>query len=726
MTGSWVSELVRRKIPSALITLLMVLSWSTALAPVTLAQGSATFSPPHADSVSDTDGDGYYDYLIVNVNLNVVTAGSFYVYGGLYDSAGVTYVASASSGTVTLATGPQTVELKFSGADIYKSGVSGPYRVSLSLYDANWNWLGGDTHTTGTYAYTEFQPPAVAFLPPHSDSALDTDGDGYYDYLVVNVGLNVTKAGKYNLSGSLYSGLYEYYITYAWQSVTLSAGAQTVPMYFSGSEIRRSKIDGPYYVSFYIWNEAYTFYTSGEHTTSTYSYTSFKPPAAVFSPPHSDLGSDTDLDGYYNYLSVKAKVDVTTAGRYSLSGSLYSGYDYITYAWKDDELTVGSNIVELQFDGCKISKSGVNGPYRVSLSLSDSNWNWLGWDEHTTQAYLYTQFQPPAAVLYPPHSDYGLDTDGDGLYDYLVVKVGLDVRTAKKLQVVGYMMGGYGGTPIDWEMREVDLQTGKQTVELRFDGWMLYSGCFEGSGTVVILLLDPAGEEQTWMDIMGIRVPMTGWIGVGTHTTAWYSYDKFKPTAPAIGAVVLNQPVKRLSPGEAIAIDLTERGTTVTKVSVIAKTAISAPTISIVETPEALPGVPPPPEGELIAYCTLKIENVVTENITFKLELKFLENYDVNTVTLSRLDENWVKLPTAKIGEDENYVYFSAKTTGLSAYAITAQVAAAPPAVEFPFLTLIAALAVGGVLLALAIRSLRKKPDRRVSSSARPPSRRNI
>jgi hypothetical protein len=52
---------------------------------------------------------------------------------------------------------------------------------------------------------------------------------------------------------------------------------------------------------------------------------------------------------------------------------------------------------------------------------------------------------------------------------------------------------------------------------------------------------------------------------------------------------------------------------------------------------------------------------------------------DPENVLLLKFMENWIELPTEKIDEDEDYVYFSAEVTGHSLYAVTG--VEAPPAV---------------------------------------------
>lgn len=578
-------------------------------------QATTSLSPPHSDSGSDTNGDGLYDYLEVTVRLNVATAGRYSVSGSL--SGGGSYMEnyyttaySTSYSTYTyidyawveseLSTGPQTVTLRFDGSKIRQSKVNGPYTVDLSL-QKDYEWIDSGTHTTSSYTYTQFQTAAVTLAPPHSDSGSDTDGDGYYNYLVVDVKLNVTRAGTYSVSGSLMGGTpyqpYENiypatasaygttyssyggtYIDSAWEEAELAVGTQTIRLRFNGSRIRQAGINGPYSVSIsvygphgtgagiYSWNWGTSDY--GTHTTTSYTYTQFQPPAAAFSPPHSDSRSDTDGDGYYNYLVVGAKVNVTTPGKYHVSGSLMSGGDtplvyqeneyygtastygrYIDYASADVDLGAGTQTVSLRFRGTEIRRSGTNGPYQVSLSMSDSDWNWLGSDEYTTASYSYTDFQPQPIEFSTGHSDQGVDTDGDGLYDYLAVNVKVNVRTAGTYLVTGTISPAYltyaspdyavsasesppvamsyenqpttattsvaAYTPII-AMKRATLSAGAQTIQLHFPGGLIYQFGQSGYYQMSLAIVENFG---TWSSLAS-----------DTYTTATsYSSSQFEP-----------------------------------------------------------------------------------------------------------------------------------------------------------------------------------------------------
>jgi parallel beta-helix repeat protein len=113
------------------------------------------FLPPHSDYGNDTNGNGMYDLLTVDVRVNVTSNGWYQIYGDLYNGLG--NWTDGDMKNVYLMTGLNIVSLSFSGLDIYNCGVNGPYNVNLSLYDYSSNLLDSDSYVTSSYTYDEFE-----------------------------------------------------------------------------------------------------------------------------------------------------------------------------------------------------------------------------------------------------------------------------------------------------------------------------------------------------------------------------------------------------------------------------------------------------------------------------------------------------------------------------------------------------------------------------------------
>ncbi len=241
---------------------------------------AALFNPPHFDLGDDTDvpPDGLFNYLVVWANVSVVETGNYYVQGVLFDQSGIVPISFASV-FASLTPGEETLGLLFSGQEIFSSGIDGPYLVLLLLYDGNFALVDEGNHTTRAYGYTEFQKPPASFAPPHSDSGLDTDGNGLFNYLVVDASINVTEAGMFYVDAFLHDPSYTLTI---WTSnvTTLDVGLQTVPLWFDGVRINASDVDGPYTVELTLYDN-FTFLDSDVHETAAYSHLEFEGPPTM-------------------------------------------------------------------------------------------------------------------------------------------------------------------------------------------------------------------------------------------------------------------------------------------------------------------------------------------------------------------------------------------------------------------------------------------------------------
>jgi hypothetical protein len=82
---------------------------------------------------------------------------------------------------------------------------------------------------------------------------------------------------------------------------------------------------------------------------------------------------------------------------------------------------------------------------------------------------------PPAqasgGVLIPPHSDRGFDVDHDGIFDFLIVEVGLLVSESGILRLEG--QGSWLNEPFGRASNVSLLQGGFQTVLLFFSGGLI-------------------------------------------------------------------------------------------------------------------------------------------------------------------------------------------------------------------------------------------------------------
>lgn len=129
----------------------------------------AVAQPPNPASLTgiihdegvDTDGDTYFDYLEIGVEVNVTKAGEYQIYASGLEDLG--YISVSDSTFASLDVGLQVVNLNFHGPTIYSSGVD-PVIVSYirlsEIYSAS-GWYDSiyDVALSEQYFHDDFDPP---------------------------------------------------------------------------------------------------------------------------------------------------------------------------------------------------------------------------------------------------------------------------------------------------------------------------------------------------------------------------------------------------------------------------------------------------------------------------------------------------------------------------------------------------------------------------------------
>lgn len=114
-------------------------------------------APPYSDRGEDTDGDGLFDFLVIEVPLVVHEDREYFL--NVYLQVGP-YQYFVASNVSFLAVGKDTLAVRFYGPSIYAARADGPYEVVITL---TWfvgfsNWTLIDRYTTSPYRYVQFDP----------------------------------------------------------------------------------------------------------------------------------------------------------------------------------------------------------------------------------------------------------------------------------------------------------------------------------------------------------------------------------------------------------------------------------------------------------------------------------------------------------------------------------------------------------------------------------------
>jgi len=235
----------------------------------------AEFNGFISDRGMDRDCDGQINQIAIKVGLNVGSPGLYSVGGWLCDSDGDSTV--QLNGTF-LDPGAQSIVLLFPAPDAEEKLIL----RNLTLYDANKEILSRKDVAYATKAYHKIQMnlSLATLTGEYTDRGIDVNGDGFYDLLSVDAGVNVESPGEFTLTGTLFDRNNQ---EVAWSIAheNLSQGYQNITLEFDGKTIWTHGVSGPYMLKDLVLssnNLSLNDMGRKDYATSAYNYTEFVDP----------------------------------------------------------------------------------------------------------------------------------------------------------------------------------------------------------------------------------------------------------------------------------------------------------------------------------------------------------------------------------------------------------------------------------------------------------------
>jgi hypothetical protein len=276
----------KKLVPTVVVFLMIILALSLFFAQMSLVsaqEGAASLTGAIYDKGVNSDEDEFYDSLDIGVEVNVTAAGTFKVeVSGLYDSESNTIDVSDQNST-TLDVGVQVVYVSLDGTSIFESKLNPVNVSSIRLYDESGTLLDSlsDISLSVGYFFGEFGLLPATLIETIYDEGVDTDDDGYYNYLSLGVEVNVTTAGTYTVdAGGLYDPSYNYVSVQTMNTTYLDVGIHVVYLALDGTEIYAESVNPTTIASIFLYDESNT--TLGKVTDLTlptsYSYDQFQRP----------------------------------------------------------------------------------------------------------------------------------------------------------------------------------------------------------------------------------------------------------------------------------------------------------------------------------------------------------------------------------------------------------------------------------------------------------------
>jgi hypothetical protein len=297
----------------------------------------AYFTGNYWDRMEDTDSDEKINFLVIDIEVNVTRQGYYYFEFYQHPFVNVWDTGSWESSFVYLSLGIHNVSFQVYVTIPYSFRLDTAYVFSgfqiRNSEDKLINW-DNSLHITRIYAYHEFDPPGVYLTGNYWEYGVDTDSDGTFDQINIDLEVNVTQTKAYNFdcywhvespSWGRWEGYYDEKVLFEGvQNITIPISA--ILLYTSFDDVT-------------IILDHFEIRDSDGHrldrlinsiNTRVYSYQEFDTPGAYLTGNYWDHGIDTDSDGKYEAWAIEVEVNVIEAGYYILEIELYCwpGYNY--------------------------------------------------------------------------------------------------------------------------------------------------------------------------------------------------------------------------------------------------------------------------------------------------------------------------------------------------------------------------------------------------------------
>jgi hypothetical protein len=216
-------------------------------------------------------------------------------------------------------------------------------------------------------------PSATTFSGTIADHGVDADGDGRYDQLVIDVGVEVDLEAAYRVFGTL-SDDTGTAIQQLRVEQQLAPGSQTVSLAFDGAPLFDLGHDGPYLLQDLVIEDVATetgLAVGPTYTTAAYAHTDFQRPPLLLTGNSSDHGAhEPGMEQLpYEELVVEVEVDAAVAvADIEATANLHADDGtFIAAGRAFSSLAPGLVMVAFHFPADQIFRAGKSGPYTLEL-----------------------------------------------------------------------------------------------------------------------------------------------------------------------------------------------------------------------------------------------------------------------------------------------------------------------------------------------------------------------
>lgn len=325
-----------------------------------------------SDQGIDINSDSYYDFLQFDIPLNVQHSGnySFELSGRANNNGNI----SVSLWNISnLPVGYNIIKFQADGTTLRYNKLNTSYLIDYVLITYEGNLIGYyyPNYLSAYYHYTDFQQ-IIVINNAFSEQTLDVNNNDLYDYLKINLNINVHLAGEYNIIAELYDSARKQIDTYNLKSNYL-VGSNDISLLFDGSSIYRT-LDNTYFIlgilKIYDSNGHLIEQLNNSYQTNIYDYSNFEPAEISKCECITDYGIDTNSNGKFEHIEFEIDLEAKKAGEYMIVGQLQdTNNNFIDKISNLTTINTGSNLVTLNLAGIKL----ISNQDKLNLSLQVTN-----------------------------------------------------------------------------------------------------------------------------------------------------------------------------------------------------------------------------------------------------------------------------------------------------------------------------------------------------------------
>lgn len=319
----------------------------------------AYFSGNYWDRTEDTDLDGKINFLAIDCEVIITRQGYYYLEIDQNPLIDVWDTGSGRSVYEHLGLGVHNVSFQFYVTIPYSLRLDTAFLFHFRVYDFDWNLLdwNDSPYITRIYSYGEFDPPGAHLTGNYWDYGVDSDSDGTYDQIHIDIEINVTQNAVYFYEYHWHSSDWQRYDWYADEKGFVS-GLHNISVQIS-TNIFYSNFDGIFLVFNYFRIHNSDGYLLDRfvypYETKFYSHQEIDAPGAYPTGNYRDQGVDTDFDGRYELVTIFIQIMVLETGSYTFNLNLYSQPTYNDFYktfsgyWEEGLIEISVNISATQF-----------------------------------------------------------------------------------------------------------------------------------------------------------------------------------------------------------------------------------------------------------------------------------------------------------------------------------------------------------------------------------------